>query len=285
MRSRHDNAPVATLFSRARSCTEAIELLAEPESRLLAGGQTLVAMMNLGYFTPGRLVYLGGVPELAGIARQPDGSARIGAMATHAEIAASTLFTGGQRLLAHTAAQIADPGVRNRGTLGGACAHGDPVTDWPAALVAAGAAFELAGPQGTRTVAAGDFFLGLMSTALAERELIVAVRVPAIPGNGHYRKLARAEGDFATVSVAATVHVEKEVRSVSIAVGACGPRPVRLEEAERRLVGRPLEREGLLESGRLLAEAIEPLDDVRASAAYRRRVLPHLVAEAVMAAA
>jgi len=273
-------------FHRPRSLDAAVELLAsDAEARPLAGGQTLVAMLNLGYLTPSAFVYLGDLGELRGIRRLDDGSIRVGAMTTHAEIAAAPVFTAGQDLIAHTARQIADAGIRNCGTLGGACAHGDPVTDWPPALVAAGATLEVRGAKKSTQFPARDFFLGLMSTALQPGELITAIVIPPIAGKGLYRKLVRAEGDYATLSVAVTVDAKGgRCRSVAVAVGACGPRPVRLEAAEKLLVGQPLDEKRALDAGRLLAGAIEPLDDVRASAAYRRRVLPGVVARTLLSA-
>jgi carbon-monoxide dehydrogenase medium subunit len=273
-------------FHRPRTLADAIALLkADSEARPLAGGQTLVAMLNLGYVEPSAIVALSDIAELRGISRLADGTVRIGAMATHAEIARSELYLGGQRLLAHAAGQIADPAIRNFGTIGGACAHADSVSDWPPALFAANARIAVAGPGGSREIAAGDFFQNLFTTALGPAELATAILIPPIAGRGLYRKLARVEGDYATVAIAVTAAGEKGIcRAAAIAIGACGPRPVRLPAAEALLVGHAVDRAVALKAGELLARAINPISDVRGSAAYRKRVLPQLVADTLLEA-
>ncbi|MGO4392295.1 xanthine dehydrogenase family protein subunit M [Variovorax sp. M-6] len=268
---------------RPTHLADAIALLQEHEdARPLGGGQTLVSMLSLGYAQPSAIVALGNLPELRGISRSDDGSVRIGAMTTHAELAACRSFAGGQALLTSAASQIADPAIRNFGTIGGACAHGDSVADWPPALVAADARMLVHGPDGAREIKACDFFVNLLTTALKPAELLIAIVIPAIEGHGRYRKLARVEGDFATVSVAATAaSAGGACTSVAIAIGACGPRPVRLAQAEALLIGRPFNEGLAIEVGQLLADAIDPISDVRGSAAYRKRVLPRLVAQSI----
>ncbi|MNV44735.1 Carbon monoxide dehydrogenase medium chain [compost metagenome] len=139
------------------------------------------------------------------------------------------------------------------------------------------------GPNGVREIRARDFFVNLLTTALEPAELLTAVVVPAIAGRGRYRKLARVEGDFATVSVAATAASDGGIcKSLAIAIGACGPRPVRVAQAEALLIGCPVDEELAIRAGQLLADAIDPISDVRASAAYRKRVLPRLVAQTIL---
>lgn len=269
---------------RPGNLADAIALLqAHEDARPLAGGQTLVSMLSLGYAQPSAIVALGAIAELRGISRLDNGSVHIGAMTTHAELAACRSFAGGQALLASTAAQIADPAIRNFGTIGGACAHGDSVADWPPALVAADARMLVDGPNGQREIKACDFFVNLLTTALEPGELLTAIVIPAIAGHGIYRKLARVEGDFATVSVAVTAAgVAGVCQSVAIGIGACGPCPMRLQQAESLLIGRPVTESLALEAGHLLAQAIDPISDVRGSAAYRKRVLPRLVAQTLL---
>lgn len=269
---------------RPASVAQALALLRDnPEARPLGGGQTLVSMLTLGYTQPSAIVALADIAELHGVTRLADGSVRIGAMTTHAEMAACTTLVGGQALLSQTAGKIADPAIRRFGTIGGACAHGDTVADWPPCLVASDARIVVAGLGGTREIRAQDFFLNILTTALRPGELVVAIVVPALEGRPFYRKLARVEGDYATVSVAVVGSVESGTcRSVSIAVGACGPAPVRLAEVEALLVGRAVDRTLAEEAGRRLAGAINPISDVRGSAAYRKRVLPRIVADAVL---
>lgn len=273
--------PVAYL--RPATVEEAVAALAADEdARLLAGGQTLMATIATGLFRPSAMVSLAGIAELRGIARLPDGTVRIGAMATHAEVAASPHFVGGQRLLPLVAGRIAYPAVRNFGTVGGAAAHGDPASDWPSLLVAADARLHLAGPGGRRSVAAEAFFLDFLTTALDAGEMVVAVDVPPRPGRAAAERIVRAAGDYATLSVLATAQTAEGVcRAVRIAVGSCGVRPLRSPEAEAMLVGRRVDADLARAAGRALAAAAEPHDDVRASAAYRRRVIPALVARAL----
>ena len=149
----NDSTPAETDVPLYRPATlaQALALLRDnPDARPLGGGQTLVPMLTLGYAQVSAIIALADIAELHGITRLTDGSVRIGAMTTHAEIAACTTFVGGQSLLSHTAGQIADPAIRSFGTIGGACAHGDTVADWPPSLVAADARVVVAGPGGNR---------------------------------------------------------------------------------------------------------------------------------------
>ncbi len=273
----------AAAFHRPACLDDVLALLAADEdARPLAGGQTLVPMLNLDLLAPTAIVSLADVADLRGITAHIDGSVRIGAMETHARIAASAAFAGGQTIVPQAAGQIASPAIRNFGTIGGACAHGDPVSDWPVALVAADASIEIAGPGGRRLVAAADFFLDFLTTALEPGELVTAVIVPPLPGRGIHLRFSRVDSDYATVIVACAADIGGGVCCfVRLAVGACGPAPVRVAAAEELLTGRALEPALVAEAGRMLADAVDPLDDVRGSAAYRRRILPGLVARAL----
>ena len=229
---------------------EAFRALDAEDARCLAGGQSLVAMMNLGLVSPSRLVSLRKIPGLRGVSKQKDGSLRIGAMTTHDEIAS----LDAKLLLAQVARVVAYPAIRAWGTIGGSVAHADPAADYPAALVAADAAIEVQSQRGSRRIAAREFFRGLFETALGEGEIVTAIQVPAQKGRAAYEKLSLVAGDFAIASVA--------VVGSQIAVGACTPAPIRLARPED-------------------AAKIEPMGDQRASAAYRRKVLPELVRRAV----
>lgn len=271
-------------FHRPARLDDVLALLAADEdARPLAGGQTLVPMLNLDLLAPTAIVSLADIGELRGIDRRDDGSVRIGAMESHARIAASPAFTGGQAIIPDAAGQIASPAIRNFGTIGGACAHGDPASDWPAALVAADARIEIAGPDGRRAVAAADFFLDFLTTALEPGELVTGVVVPPLPGRGIHHRFSRVDSDYATAIVAgaADIAADGTCRFVRLAVGACGPHPARSEAAETLLTGRTLDPDLVAQAGQILAAAIDPLDDVRGSAAYRRRILPGLVARAL----
>jgi carbon-monoxide dehydrogenase medium subunit len=253
---------------------EAWRALETEDARCLAGGQSLVAMMNLGLVAPSRLVSLRRIASLRGIATEDDGSLRIGAMTTHAELAALDAAEPGPALLAQAARVVAYPAVRAFGTIGGSVAHADPAADYPVALVAVDAAIEVASATGTHRIAARDFFRGLFETALKPGEIITAVVVPRGPKNGRaiYEKLSLVAGDFAIVSVAAVV-----AKTATIAIGSCGPKPLFAS-------GLSLEPDALRDAARKLAAASDPPSDHRGSAAYRRKVLPELVCRALRAA-
>ena len=253
---------------------EAYRALDADDALCLAGGQSLVAMMNLGLIAPSRLVSLRRIAALRGIAAQPDGSLRIGAMTTHAELAELDVAAPGPALLAQAARVVAYPAVRAWGTIGGSVAHADPAADYPVALVAADAIIEVGSAAGSRRVAAPDFFRGLFETALQNGEIVTAIHVPAGPpkGGAAYEKLSLVAGDFAIVSVAAIV-----AGTAQVAIGGYGPTPLYAE-------GLALADAALLEAGRRIAAACDPPSDHRASAAYRRKVLPELIRRAVRAA-
>lgn len=277
--------PGAMSFHSPSTLDAALKLLATlPEAKCLAGGATLVAMMNADLVVPRALISLRGIAELAGAERRADGSVRIGAMRRHRETAFETRLERAHDAVGEAARQIANPPVRNMGTLGGAIAFADPAADYPPALVAADAAIEIAGPGGPRSVAADAFFMGYYETALRPGEIVTAaILPPAPPGSaGAYEKLARVAGDYAIASAAVTL-VWRDGRCVGLraALGACGPKPVRVPEAERLLVGTALDEAAVRRAGALLAEACDPVDDVRASAAYRRKVAPRLFARAL----
>ena len=258
-------------------------LQAEPDARCLAGGATLVAMMNADLVSPTALLGLRRVVEMHGISQLSEGL-RIGAMTTHREVAAETRLEGPGRVVRRAAGQIAHPAIRNVGTIGGAICHGDPSTDLPAALVAAGAGIVIAGPGGDRVIDAEVFFVDYLETALAPAEIVTAVLVPQQPrgARSDYLKFSRVEGDYATVSVAVVLEFSGPVCvHARIALGACGPRPLRVPPAEARLVDSDLAPARLAEAGELLAAASAPLDDVRGSAGYRRRLITPLLSRAV----
>jgi len=266
------------------SVGEAASLLAaDGDGRCLAGGATLVAMMNARLVAPSRLVSLAGIEELRGIAPTPEGGLRIGAMTHHADTAGDSRLSGSAAVIRRAAEQIANPVVRNMGTMGGSIAFADPAADYPPALVAAGAEIEVAGREGRRRVKAEDFFVDWYATALEPGEIVTAILVPTPAKNsyGGYHKLARVSGDFAIASVALCLAVDAgRISTLRLAVGGCGPKPVRSPEAEGALVGASLATLDATELGAAVAAAADPVDDVRASAAYRRLVVPRLIRQA-----
>jgi carbon-monoxide dehydrogenase medium subunit len=228
-------------FVSPNTLEEAFRALDAEDARCLAGGQSLVAMMNLGLVSPTRLVSLRRIDSLKGIENK-NGALKIGAMTTHEEVAAL-----GEHLLGQVARVIAYPAIRAWGTIGGSVAHADPAADYPVALLALDAAIEVQSSKGSRRIAAKDFFRGLFQTALQKGEIVTAIHVPAQNGRSAYEKLSLVAGDFAILSVA--------VAGSRIAVGGYGPVPMLLEDARKA----------------------EPMGDQRASAEYRKKVLPRLV--------
>lgn len=274
-------------FAAPDTLEDAVKLLAEDGARCLAGGQSLVAMMNAQLVTPSALVSLRRIAELDAITPLPDGGLRIGAMVPHATVARLKPSAAGPALLAETAAAIGHPAIRNQGTIGGSLAHADPAADYPAAVVCAGAHIHIVGPAGRRVVPAGEFFRGYYETALERGEIVVAVEVPPGPqySAAHYEKLALVHGDFALVSAAVILAMRGgKCAFAAIAVGACAPAPVRVAAAEAALAGTPLDDAALAKAGALIAAACDPIDDFRGSAAYRRKLVPRIVARAVRAA-
>ena len=261
-------------------------LAAHDEARCIAGGQTLVAMLNLGLLDPPALVSLRKVDGLDRLTHQADGSVTMGVTVTQAALAAAGL-PGALAVLSDAAQQVAHPAIRNFGTVGGALCHADPAADLPPAFVAAEARLTAIGPDGERSLLAEEFFVDYLTTALDEGEILTAIHLLPPPAGsvGAYLKFARVDGDYATVSVAVTMMLVKEVcRAARIVLGSCAARPLRLDAADAALVDTTLDSAAVARAGALLQEAAEPLADMRGSADYRRRIIPGLVARAVDAA-
>jgi aerobic carbon-monoxide dehydrogenase medium subunit len=264
---------------------EAVRLLsADPDAKCMAGGATLVAMMNANLVELSDLISLREVAGLKGIARLPDGSVHIGAMTRHHDIATANAFSPGQQFLSEAASRIGHPAIRNMGTIGGSIAHADPAADFPTVLMAADAFVEVAGRESKRQLKPQAFFVDYLSTALQHGEIVTAVRIPpaAVGAVSIYEKFSRVEGDFATVSVALMLARDgHSCTAVRLALGACGPRPLRVEAAEERLLGSHLNADDVAAACELLVAASEPIDDMRGSADYRRSLIPVLVERAL----
>ena len=268
-----------------KTLEEAVSLLAkDPEACCLAGGATLVAMMNADLLEPSALISLRDVASLGRISREAEGGIVFGAMTNHASIAALNGYDGGQCVVRDAARVIGHPAIRNMGTIGGSIAHADPAADYPAALVAADASVEVAGVQGKREIAAANFFVDYLETALQPGEMISAVRLPPAPDGAvsSYEKFARVDGDFATVSVAVVLSEDGErCNHARIALGGCGPAPVRSADAEAILVEKGISKNSISAACEALAAAADPMDDFRGSMEYRLLLIPVLVERAV----
>jgi aerobic carbon-monoxide dehydrogenase medium subunit len=276
-------------YHRARSLAEAQQLLAQhPEAKLLAGGHSLIPLMKLRMAAPPAVIDIGRVPELRGIAVE-GASVRIGALTTHAELAASADLRRAVPALAEAAALVGDPAVRNRGTIGGNVAHADPASDLPTVLVALGARIVAIGPKGERTIEAAQFFTGIMATTLAGDEILAAVVVPvASRGQGSaYVKFAHPASRYAVIGIAASVTIAGGTCSAAaVALGGLVPFARRAASVEKALAGQQAT-EAIVAAA--AAKAVDDLGsdvlgDIFASADYRRAVAPVYVKRALSAA-
>ena len=276
-------------YYRARSLADAQRLLAaHPGAKLLAGGHSLIPLMKLRLAMPPAVIDIGRIPELRGISRSGD-TIRIGALTTHAELAASADLQKSAAALAEAAAQVGDPAVRSRGTIGGNIAHADPASDLPTALVALDARITAIGPKGTRTIPAEDFFTGIMSTALAEDEVVSEIVVPASArGQGSaYVKFAHPASRYAVIGAAALVSMEKDqCRAARVAVGGLLPHATRARAVEHALIGKAGTAATIeAAAAQVRADLGDQVSgDIYASAEYRAAVSPVYVKRAVAAA-
>ncbi|KPF49766.1 molybdopterin dehydrogenase [beta proteobacterium AAP121] len=274
-------------YVRASSPQHALQLMAEhgDNARLLAGGQTLLATLNMRLSQPALLVDIGGLTQLAGIAVQ-GGMLRIGAMTRHVEVEESPLVAQHAPLLAQAAPHIAHRAIRNLGTFGGALAYADPAAEWPACVVALGGTLVLLGARGERRVAAADFFQGLFSTALREDELLAACELPLIASGQrhHFSELARRHGDYAIAGLAACATVQgSQLSDVRLAFLSLGDRPVRARAAEAVLAAGPLTPARVDEADAALRAELQPFADLTHSAAAKTQMAATLMRRAVKA--
>jgi aerobic carbon-monoxide dehydrogenase medium subunit len=275
-------------YHRARSIKEAQQMLAaNPGAKLLAGGHSLIPLMKLRLAAPAAVIDIGRIPELRGVSTSGN-MLRIGALTTHAELAASADVRRRAAALAEAAAVVGDPAVRNRGTIGGNVAHADPASDLPTVLVALGAQMLVVGPAGERSIDAAQFFTGIMTTALHDDEILAAVVVPeATAGQGSaYVKFAHPASRYAVVGAAAVVTAEGgKCTAVRIAVGGLVPAARRAPSVERSLTGQQPSDAAIAEAAALVGQDLGDVDgDIFASADYRRAIAPVYVKRALSAA-
>ncbi len=281
--------PAPFTYFAPTNLDEAVSLLGQygADAKPLAGGQSLVPLMNFRLAKPRYLIDLNRIPELAYI-RRADGVVAVGAMTRQFEAERSDVVGQLTPLLTEALKFVGHPTIRHRGTVGGSLAHADPAAELPAAAVALGAELVIRGPGGTRTVPAEDFFIGPFTTALGPDELLTEVRFPVQPpGTGYaFLELSRRHGDFAIVGVAALVGLGSDgsiERTLLVLCGA-GPTPMRARQAEAALRGAPPTEDRFREAGELAAREAQPTSDIHASADYRRRVAAVLVRRALVAA-
>lgn len=280
--------PPAFDYHAPSSVGEAVALLGRlgSDAKVLAGGHSLLPMMKLRFAQPAHLIDINRIAELRGICEDGD-HVVIGAMTVENALIASDLLRAKAPLLAEAPKLIADPQVRNRGTIGGDIAHGDPANDHPALAIAVDASFVLEGPNGRRSVKAEDFFHGPYTTALADDEILVAVRVPAFaPKTGWaYEKLKRKTGDWATAGAAVVLRLDGgRVAAARIALTNLGPCALRAPAAEQALIGRVPD-DAAIEAAAGAAMAIcDPADDLRGDRDYKTAMAGHMVRRAIRAA-
>ena len=264
--------PAKCDYYRARNLEEAVALLGRHENaKLLAGGHSLIPLMKLRLAHPSALVDIGRIADLKGICRDGD-SVHIGALTTHAEIAASEVLAHHCPLLAEAAARIGDPQVRNKGTLGGNIAHADPASDPPAVLMATGATIKILGADGEREVAAADFFLGLLHTECAASEVITGVRVPAhgAATGSAYLKVEHPASGYAVCGAAAVMTIESGALTAGTLVfNGIAATPLAATAVTDALVGTSAEDSAIAAAINEHLEVGEPLGDIHASGPYR----------------
>jgi carbon-monoxide dehydrogenase medium subunit len=268
--------PASFDYVRATSLAHAIGLLREdPDGRkLVAGGHTLIPTLKLRLASPALLIDIGHIDELKGI--EVADRIRIGALTTHAELLKSEPLREMLPIFHQTADLIADPQVRNRGTIGGSLANADPAADWPAVVVALKAELELSGPQGRRRVAAKDFFVDIMTTALEPEEVLVAVHIarPKPGAQFRYRKIRHPASGYAVVGVAVALCLQNSIVSEA-AIGITGAtgRAFAADTASASLIGQLLSDQNIGSAARLACEQAECLSDHYASAEYRKHLV------------
>src|ERR1700689_542921 len=253
-------------YEAPHTLDEAISLLSDggDDAKVLAGGQSLVPMMKLRFASPELIVDINNVPGLAYHQADPDGSLRIGALCRHSDLEFSGLLRGTQPTMAAAAPLVADPLVRNRGTLVGSLCHADPQGDWASVMMALGGYVVVQGAGGTRNIRVADFVTGPFQNTLDLGEIAVEAVIPAPKGSaaGGYLKLERRVGDFATVGVAVGVETSGElVTRAGIALTGVGSSTIGATDAEAALVGRSLTAETIEQASQLAAEASRPRTD------------------------
>ncbi len=272
-------------YHRPGSIDEAVALLAShgDAARVLAGGHSLVPMMKLRLANPAHLIDINGIDALKGV-EERNGAVRIGAGTTQAEALASDVLSETCPIIAEAVMQIADPQVRNCGTIGGNLANGDPGNDLPAVMIALGACYALQGPGGGREVAAAEFYHGVYDTALAADELLTEIRIPTPPaGHGHsYRKMKRKVGDFATAAVAVILRMNGGTcEAASITLTNAGPTPVEATAAAAALTGTSVDDDAIEDAAQCAIEVADPADDMHGPAAFRKQMAGEMTRRAI----
>ena len=274
-------------YYRATSVSDAIKALQKNKgAKLLAGGHSLIPAMKLRVANPPMLVDIGRLKSLHGI-KVSKKEVKIGALTTHAAIAASEELQAACPILVEAATQIADRQVRNRGTIGGSIAHADPAGDWPAAILALDAEIQVTGPSGERWVRCDEFFLGLLMSVLEPDELVTAIKVP-VTGNDKtaYLKAAPRSSGFAVVGIAVRLGVNESGNCTHAAVGITGvtDKAYRPQRVEQLLAGRKLDDNAIEAAAGEATRNVEVIEDINGSAEYRKHLTEVYLARAIRTA-
>lgn len=262
--------PAPFAYAKARSIEDAIKLLGEHiDAKLLAGGQSLMATLNMRLSAPSLLIDLNGISDLDGIALK-DGAIEIGALARHAAVMTSDTIAKHAPLIAMAMPHIAHPAIRNRGTIGGSIAFADPAAELPACFLALNGEAEIVGTNGKRRVKADDFFQGLYETSIGHDDILSAIRLPAATPDMRYgfAELSRRHGDYAIVGLAAAARADgASLKDVRLAYFGVGLTPVRADKAEAAVASGNID-----EAVEALASDLDPSDDIQETGAVKKHL-------------
>jgi CO/xanthine dehydrogenase FAD-binding subunit len=270
--------PVSFEYFKPNKIDEVISLLDkyDEDAAILAGGQSLVPLMNLRLARPKYIIDINGIPDLSYI-KESNGGIVIGALTRHRDLERSELIKSRYPILSKAVSLIGHPQIRNWGTIGGSISHADPAAELPTILLALNGKVKVVGKEGEREVDGDDLFLGYLTTSVEKKEMLKEVYLPAInPNMGwEFLEIARRSGDFAIVSVASLISLDSDGKcnDVRISLGGLGSRPVRAKEAEGFLSGKAINNNLINEAANIASEEVEPESDIHASAEYRREMV------------
>ncbi|MDX2303301.1 MAG: xanthine dehydrogenase family protein subunit M [Microscillaceae bacterium] len=277
--------PASFEYFNPQTLDEAISLLEQygDDAKIMSGGHSLIPMMKLRLANPEYIIDINDIPGLSYI-REEGGFLKIGALTREAELEHSELIKSKYHIFCDATKVIADPQVRNRGTIGGNLAHGDAANDHPAIMLAMNAQIVIQGPQGSRTVPMTDFMLGFYQTAIEHAEILTEIQIPIPPqgSGGAYLKLERKVGDYATAGVAVQVTIENNTfKKVGIGLTNVSPVPVKVTDAESHLTGKTISDQIIQEAAQMASDASSPSPDLRGSEEYKRAMVRVLTQRAI----
>jgi len=281
--------PSSFEYSAPSTLDEALKMLKElgDEAKILAGGHSLIPMMKLRFAEPGHLIDINNIPGLSYV-KEADGYLTIGAMTREVELEESEVVADKFPIFLDAAKLIADPQVRNWGTIGGNLAHGDAANDHPAVMIALNAEVEITGQDGARWVSINEFFKGFYMTAVEDGEILTAIRIPVSSGkNGNaYHKNERKVGDYATAGVAVNITMDDSGTCTAAGIGLTNvnPTPLKAERSEQALIGTKIDDDAINNAAQYASEDCSPSDDLRGSEDYKRRIVKVLTRRMILKA-